>query len=173
MKDSAVGPAGLFDPRRQERLLDGLEARLRDVERQRGELLVGHARQVEEEAVAREQTMAECRHRCATRRRQVLDEWDAAEETLTHRYESDTIRLREELSERLAADRRAASDDAKTIESEADARRQAVNGRHDVVKRKPEMKRRISLMKTISGRWNTTCRPQPAKASVLTGWPCS
>ena len=145
MKDSAVGPAGLFDLRRQKRLLEGLDVRLRHGDRRRQELLLEHGEQTAREAVVRETTLAECKHRCSRRRRATLDAWDAAEEELMVRYETDTIRLREELGQRLEAERRAAADDAKAIHAEADARRLGVRQRYDSQKHQPEQGRRVAF----------------------------
>ncbi len=152
MKDSAVGPAGLFDLRRQKRLLDGLDRRLREGAERRQALLREHAARAAEEAASRERRLAECKVHCVHRRREALDEWDAAEEGVIGRYESEMIRLRRESTEQIAKVRQQAAAEAKAIEGEAERRRRMVRQRYEKQRHQPEAGRRAAVAR-LTAAW--------------------
>ena len=98
MKDTAVDTAGLFDIRRQRRLLDGLMNRFRGSLSKQQMLQSAHAQQrsVEESQLSNER--ATITNECRIQRRTMLERWDGAEEQLTRNYETKTLTLRKDLS---------------------------------------------------------------------------
>lgn len=142
MKDSSVSPAGLFDTRRQKRLLEGLADRFQTCLSQQGELQLLHAKQRADEesqyGVERAETTAECR----SQRRAMLMEWDAAEEKLTSEYESAAIRNRKELNRLAVVFRRKATEEQQGIERKVQARRQAVLEQYENRKNQPGQQQR-------------------------------
>ncbi|MFK8113245.1 MAG: FtsK/SpoIIIE domain-containing protein [Rubripirellula sp.] len=142
MKDSSVSPVGLFDTRRQRQLLDGLAERFRHCLDQQQVLQTKHAQQrVQEEeqfATARAQVTAECR----TQRRNMLRQWDDADESLTSRYEASAIQNRKDLNRLAALFRRKLADETKVIERKVEARRQAVLQQYENRKNQPGQQKR-------------------------------
>jgi S-DNA-T family DNA segregation ATPase FtsK/SpoIIIE len=143
MKDSSVRPVGLFDTRRQRRLLDGLAERFRSCVAQQQELQISHVQQREAEesqlAAERGQTMARCRET----RRHMLRHWDEVEEQLISQYEATAIHQRRELNRLGVIYRRKAAEEKKNIERKVDARRQAVLEQYENRKNQPgQLKRR-------------------------------
>ncbi len=145
MKDTTVGPAGLFDPRRQQRLLDGLAHRIASSLKQRDELSLLHARRRDEEehllANDRAGALADCRDT----RREMLDDWDLAEETLTHTYEKSAVEHRMELNRVAVVFRRKQADETKSIERKVEARRQAVLQQYENRKNQPGQTKRKEI----------------------------
>lgn len=141
MKDSSVSPAGLFDTRRQRKLLDGLANRFQTCRNQQRQLCEDHDRQ----RIVEEQEFGERRAieiaRCDQQRREMLQEWDAAEEQLTSQYETTTVRSRIEL-ERLAAKfRQQASEERKRIALKVQQRAQAARQQYEATKNQPLLKK--------------------------------
>lgn len=137
MKDSSVGPAGLFDPRRQKRLLEGLADRFRTCLNQQQELRARHTHERADEenrlSAERSQRTDECRQR----RRQMLEHWDQTEEKLTSHYESVAINSRKELNRLAAIFRRKSAEEKTAIERKVEARRQAVIQQYENRKNQP------------------------------------
>ena len=78
MKDSAVEPAGLFDIRRQRRLLDGLVNRFRGSLSNQQMLQAAHEQQrsVQEAELGNER--AKVANECRIQRRSMLEKWERA-----------------------------------------------------------------------------------------------
>ncbi|MGI9470005.1 MAG: FtsK/SpoIIIE domain-containing protein [Rubripirellula sp.] len=142
MKDSSVGPAGLFDTRRQKRLLEGLAERFQTCLSQQGELQLLHTKQRADEetqyGVDRASTTAECRGK----RRDMLMAWDQAEEDLISEYESAAIRNRKELNRLGVVFRRKRAEESQVIERKVQARRQAVLEQYENRKNQPGQQKR-------------------------------
>ena len=96
MKDSAVGPVGLLDPRRQERILDGLDRRCQVCLRQQESLSLSHAQERADDEKQISTRRAAEMEACRRRRTSMLTEWDAAEERLISDYEASAIETRDE-----------------------------------------------------------------------------
>lgn len=143
MKDSMVAPVGLFDVRRQARLLRGLSQRIEHCLEQREQLSDDHRRQAAElEAVCqaeRSDTLAVCR----TDRREMLETWDQSEEALTRDYEKRAHESRIELNRLAVIYRRKIAEEKQTIERKVEARRQAVAQQYENRKNQPgQLKRK-------------------------------
>lgn len=145
MKDSAVGPVGLFDPRRQKRLLLGLGQRFKTCLDQQQVLRTQHAvdRETEERELSqqRSDTTAECR----TKRRSMLRQWDDAEEQLTSHYELTSIETRSEIARLAVRFRRQAEEEQQAIERKVEARRQAVLQQYENCKHQPGQQKRMEI----------------------------
>ena len=137
MKDSSVDPAGLFDPRRQKRLLDGLAQRCQSciTEQQRLSQRHDSERNQEEQSLAstRDQTTDECRKQ----RREMLQEWDESEEKLTAAYEAKALKTRSDLNRLAAVFRKKISEEKLGIERKVKARKEAVQFQYDSRKNQP------------------------------------
>jgi S-DNA-T family DNA segregation ATPase FtsK/SpoIIIE len=148
MTDSPLNLVGIFDPKRQRRLLEGLSTR---VERTQKELSDLHSRLAEEEVVEAEQLdlrRHETMDHCREQRREMLDRWDEAEETLTAEYEKSTVKVSQELTRLSALYRRKLLDEKKTIERKVAARRGAVTQQYENRRHSPgqQMRKEISLI---------------------------
>ena len=145
MKDSSVSPAGLFDTRRQRKLLDGLAERFRHCVDQQRMLCEQHRRErtedAEEFAHQRAALTAKCRHQ----RRGMLRQWDDAEEALTSHYESTAIRSRSELNRLAAVFRRKAAEERKSLELKALQGEQTAREQYENSKNRPGLKKRKEL----------------------------
>ena len=82
MKDSTVSPAGLFDPKRQKRLLEGLGHRFQTCLDQQQVLREDHARERAREEKVLSAERRERTDQCRAERRHMLERWDEAEEQL-------------------------------------------------------------------------------------------
>ncbi|OYP31693.1 FtsK/SpoIIIE domain-containing protein [Rhodopirellula sp. MGV] len=137
MKDSSVSPAGLLSPTRQRVLLDALIARFKTCHAERLNLVHQHASQREEEEVQlvaeRNGVTADCRRDRYT----TFSQWDAAEEKVFAAYESETLRLRNEINRLASLYRRKKSQGVETIENKVDARRSAVQHQYESHKHEP------------------------------------
>ena len=145
MKDSSVSPAGLFDTRRQQRLLDGLAERFQTCLDQQQKLQTLHAEQRAEEETQLTRERADVTAACRESRRNMLRYWDQVEEKLTSEYEITAIRNRGELNRLAAIFRRKAAEGQKAIERKAEARRQAVFQQYENCKNQPGQKHRKEL----------------------------
>ena len=154
MKDASVSPAGLFDPRRQKRLLEGIADRFRSCLDQQKSLRSQHAieRDREEEQFSHER--AEVTNRCRAQRREMLEAWDNAEEDLTSGYESTAIQNRKELNRLAALFRKKAAEETKNVERKVEARRQAVLQQYETHKNQPGLQNRKQI-KTIDDSLTT------------------
>lgn len=145
MIDSSVGPAGLFPPRRQRRLLDGLSHRIDSSRQSQHELVVRQAAEASHDdqrwTEQRDAMMTQCR---ATRR-EMLDRWDHSEEELIHTYESDTITHRRELNRLAVIFRRRLADETKRIERKVQSRREAVTQQYENRKHQPGLIKRKEI----------------------------
>ncbi|NND96251.1 MAG: ATP-binding protein, partial [Pirellulaceae bacterium] len=137
MKDSSIDPTGLFDPRRQKRLLEGLADRCRSCADQQKLLMQKHTseRSNEEQLLAsnRSETTDDCRRQ----RRDMLREWDESEEKLTAAYEATAMKTRDELNRLAAIYRKKLAEGKIAIDRKVDARRQAVQQQYDNRKNQP------------------------------------
>ena len=142
MKDSSVRPAGLFDTRRQRKLLDGLADRFQTCLDQQRTLRQEHDRQrlAEDEEFA--QQRGEQTARCREQRRSMLREWDDADEKLTSHYETTAIRSRLELNRLAAVFRRKAAEERKGIEFKVQRREHALNVQYESCKNQPGLQNR-------------------------------
>ncbi|QDT07847.1 FtsK-like domain-containing protein [Rubripirellula lacrimiformis] len=137
MKDSSVSPAGLFDVRRQRRLLDGLAQRISTSIQQRDRMTAYHAQQRQQEESELERVRSEALAHCRETRHQMLSQWDQAEEQLTYQYESKALTHRMELNRLGVIFRRKQADETKVITRKVDSRRQAVLQQYENRKNQP------------------------------------
>lgn len=137
MKDSAVSPTGLFDPKRQRRLLDGLASRFQSCLDQQQVLREQHARERTREEADLSQQRRRQTDLCRARRRETLLAWDDAEEQLTAGYERKAVESRRELHRLSAHFRRKAAEQKKAIDRKVEARRQAVLQQYENRKNQP------------------------------------
>ena len=142
MKDSSVCPAGLFDTRRQKRLLEGLVKRFDSCLDQQNELQHLHANERVEEETQYEAERAATTAECRAQRREMLMQWDQAEEALTSEYESAAISNRKELNRLAVVFRRKAAEEKQVIERKVQARRQAVLEQYENRKNQPGQQQR-------------------------------
>ncbi|MCG8649081.1 MAG: AAA family ATPase [Pirellulales bacterium] len=142
MKDSSVAPAGLFDPRRQKRLLEGLTHRFQNCLHQQQTLRVQHAKERETEESSFSQQRSQKTNLCRQQRYQMLQQWDDAEEKLTCQYETSAIKQRKELSRLAALFRRKAQEEKAGIQRKVDARKQAVQQQYENRKNQPGLQNR-------------------------------
>ncbi|MCD0462187.1 FtsK/SpoIIIE domain-containing protein [Roseiconus lacunae] len=137
MKDSSVSPTGLLSPTRQRVLLDALIARFQTCQGERQSLVRQHAAQRDQEeqqlVAERNTVMAECRRQ----RYATLSQWDAAEEKVYAAYESETLRLRNEVHRLASLYRRKRSEGIEAIEHKVESRRAAVQHQYDSHKHEP------------------------------------
>ncbi len=145
MKDSSVAPAGLFDPRRQKRLLQGLADRFRSCLDQQQVLRGKHAEERAQEEAALGDKRSQKTDECRLRRRAMLDEWDKAEEKLTSNYEATAINNRKDLARLSALFRRKATEEKTSIERKVEARRQAVLQQYENRKNQPGLLNRKEI----------------------------
>ena len=137
MKDCSVGPAGLFAPQRQRKLLESLLARVETCQRQRQELIKRHAAAREEEEKHLLHNRSGVTEECRRQRRVTLGQWDAAEETIFCGYEENTIRLRTELNRLASQYRKKQAEGKQTLERKIDARRAAISHQYESNKGQP------------------------------------
>lgn len=142
MKDSSVDPTGLFDPRRQKRLLDGLAERFRYCTEQQKQLCVLHQNDRVKEAVEFEGQLNSQKSNCAIQRREMLDHWDREEERITATYESTTLKQREQLNRLAVLFRRKKTEEERAIDRKVEARRQAVEQQYQNRKNQPGLQKR-------------------------------
>lgn len=142
MKDSTVGPAGLFDTRRQQRLLDGLSRRFESCVGKQQHLQQEHSAQRESEEQQLSGQQAETKANCRSKRRRMLQRWDQAEEQLISDYESTVIQTRLELNRLAAIFRRKAKEEQEAVERKVEARRQAVLEQYENRKNQPGQQKR-------------------------------
>lgn len=153
MKDTSVAATGLFSPERQRRLINALMNRFATCERERQVLIGRHAteREREEQNLLsdRSNVTAECR----TLRRETLGKWDAAEEVLFGKYESDTIRMRQDLSRMDVLFRKKLESGTASIARKVEARKAAVNQQYDACKHEPheKCKKEVAQLKASLG----------------------
>jgi S-DNA-T family DNA segregation ATPase FtsK/SpoIIIE len=137
MKDSSVSPAGLFDPHRQKRLLEGLAHRFQSCLDQRQAIRGKHAIEHREEESRLSDQRRQQTDQCRLQRRQMLERWDDAEEELTSSYEQTAVNNQKELHRLSALYRRKAAEQKKAIERKVEARRQAVLQQYENRKNQP------------------------------------
>lgn len=147
MIDSSVGPAGLFPPRRQRRLLDGLSHRIESSRQSQHDLVVRHADEASRDDQQWTAKRDAIRSQCRATRREMLDRWDHSEEELIHAYESDTITHRRELNRLAVIFRRRLADETKTIERKVQARREAVLQQYENRKHQPGQTKRKEIQR--------------------------
>ena len=137
MKDSSVGPVGLLDPSRQRRLLDALASRCHDCAEEQDKLQQQHQleAQIEESSLADKK--AATTEVCRNQRREMLMQWDAAEEQLTANYEIAILRVRSELGQINALIAKKQKEGVATIERKVEARKQAILHQYNSRKDQP------------------------------------
>ncbi len=147
MKDTAVDPAGLFDVRRQRRLLDGLVNRFRGSLSKQQMLLSAHAQQRSVEEAQMSNERATIANECRIQRRAMLDYWDNAEEQLTRNYETKVLNFRRDLSRLDNLFRQKANDEKQGIERKVTARHQAITRQFENRKNQPGQQNRKEIKK--------------------------
>ena len=124
-------PVGLLSPQRQSRLLRALARRH---QRARQDQVALRQRQAAEQA-AQQQQIEELRvqttEQCRGQRRQLLEQWDLAEEKLIADYESGTVRQRGELTRLSARFRKQRKAAHQVVLQRVAGRNQAVQQQHD------------------------------------------
>ena len=145
MRDSAVGPVGLLDPRRQKSILDGLDQRLQACLQQQEILSRSHALQRAEDEKQLSTRRASEMETCRRQRADMLAEWDAAEEKLVSEYEAEAIGTRDELKRLAAVYRRKKSEGHTAINRKVEARRQAVRQQFENHKNQPGLQKRKDI----------------------------
>lgn len=137
MKDFSVGPAGLFAPQRQRRLLESLLTRVETCQQQRQELIQRHAAEREEEEKHLLHSRSGVTEDCRRQRRVTLGQWDAAEETIFSGYEEESIRLRTELNRLASQYRKKLAEGKLTLENKVEARCAAISHQYESNKGRP------------------------------------
>ncbi len=142
MKDTAVDPAGLFDVRRQRRLLDGLINRFSGSLSKQQMLLNAHSQQrsIEESQFSNER--AKIANECRIQRRTMLEHWERAEERAVRQYESKTVTVRNDLNRLAALFRKKAQEEKQVIERKVTARHQAILHQYENRKNQPGQQKR-------------------------------
>ncbi len=146
MSDSPLDVVGIFDPKRQRRLLQGVSKR---VSRTHVELAKLQSRLSEEEVIEVERLdlrRHEAVDHCREQRREMLQRWDDAEERLSVEYEATTVKIRQELARLAALYRRKLVEEKQTIERKVAARRGAVLQQYENRRNAPgqQMRKEIS-----------------------------
>ncbi len=141
MKDSSVGPTGLFDPHRQQRMLRALADRFRLSLADQRSLAERHHIQVSEEESRFGTERSEKTDACRRLRREMLHHWDESEEKLTSQYEAFAIKNREELIRLSVVFRKKLSVGRDAIERKYKARCQAIHHQYNQRKDKPGQQR--------------------------------
>ena len=126
MNAGAVPPAGLLDPRRAARFIRAIDHRLQTWQSDRQRLGDTHR----QDRDAQESSLADARQRqmdrCRSWRREALQRWDTAEETLIASYERETLSHRSQRNRLAALYRRKQNEEQTAIQRKVDARTQAV-----------------------------------------------
>lgn len=126
MSHSPLDWVGLYSPDRQHRLLAGLAGR-----NDRTRIELGELRQRLTEQEKRESEKLDLRHHetvghCREQRREMLHRWDEAEERLTVAYETETVAIRDQISNLATHFRKKLGDEKGDIERKVAARCEAV-----------------------------------------------
>ena len=137
MKDASVPPVGLFHPRRQQQLLNGLSHRCSSSAEQQQALLHRHAAEMKQEEETLMSDRSSVTAECRSQRRSMLSKWDAAEESLISNYETNAIRNRMELNRLSSLYKKKSADETRTIERKVEARREAVLHQYEQRKDQP------------------------------------
>ena len=137
MKDSSVDPVGLFDPRRQQRLLKGLADRCRNFVEEQSRLSDRHVVERDQEEKSLASSRNELTDECRQQRREMLDEWDTSEEKLTAAYELTALKTREKLNRLASLFRKKRAEAEADIERKVQARREAIQHQYDSRKNQP------------------------------------
>lgn len=145
MKDNAVEPAGLFDIRRQRRLLDGLVNRFRGSLSNQQMLQAAHAQQIATEESQLGNERAKVANECRIQRREMLESWERAEEKLVRKYESKTIAFRRDLNRLSALYRKKSNEEKQVLQRKVAARRQAIQHQHENRKNQPGQQNRKEI----------------------------
>ena len=145
MKDSSVGPTQLLSARRCGRLIHALGQRMEAMSQQRHELQGHHVlSRAEEEAVLADQR-GTVTQQCRESRRQMLTQWDQAEEQLTSDYERRAVTGRSQLNRLTLLFRQKKAEEVKTIDRKVEARHQAVLQQYENRKNQPGQQRRKEI----------------------------
>ncbi len=145
MKDSSVGPAGLFDISRGRRLLFSLATRSHWWAERQSLLVQEHRTQQTDDDVRLDAKRSEVALHCRQLRRETLSQWDDVEENLTCQYEMAAVKVRQDLSRLTAIYRRKLADERKAIEQKVEERRQAVIAHYESQKPLPGQQRRKEI----------------------------
>ncbi|KAA5541032.1 AAA family ATPase [Roseiconus nitratireducens] len=145
MKDSAVAPVGLFSPPRERRLIDAVIARYQSCEQERQALINRHAAEREQEELSLLNNRSSVTDDCRRRRRDMLSQWDAAEEKLIAQYEEQTVRTRMDLNRLAAQFRKRLAEGKVAVERKVEARRQAVIHQYESHKDEPGKQKKREL----------------------------
>lgn len=132
---------GLLSASRQQRLLDGLTARVRAAADQRRTIADHHKeatqRLSESLQTEREVTLQDCR----LQRRQMLEAWDQADESLISEYETKALHLRDEIDRTASKFRKARKAEHAVVERKVKARIEALHNQYREYKPRPETQR--------------------------------
>ncbi len=145
MKDTAVDPAGLFDLKRQRRLLDGMVNRFRGSLSKQQMLQSAHAQQRSVEEAQFSSERAKIANDCRIVRRRMLEQWDQAEEQAIRQYETSTVTVRQDLQRLDNLFRRKAEEEKQAVERKVLARHQAVQHQYENRKNQPGQQQRREI----------------------------
>ncbi|MEM6365023.1 MAG: FtsK/SpoIIIE domain-containing protein [Planctomycetota bacterium] len=137
MNDSSVAPTGLFNPRRQRQLIDGIISRFQSCQDQRQTFIDRH--HVERTALEDQLTQARAleTQECRQQRRSTLAKWDAVEEDVLSSYESQMVEVRTNLNRNASLFRKQLADAKATIERKLDARTLAITQQYESQRHQP------------------------------------
>tara|TARA_R110002049_G_scaffold4601_5_gene32402 strand:+ start:566730 stop:570806 length:4077 start_codon:yes stop_codon:yes gene_type:complete len=147
MRDSSVGPVGILDPRRQRRVLDGLDQRCQACSAEQEILSQTHASQRAEEEKEYAARRAAEMEACRRQRTDMLMKWDVAEEQLISQYEADAIKNRDDLKRLSVVYRRKKKESQAAIARKVEARRQAVLQQYENHKNQPGQQKRKEIQR--------------------------
>ncbi|MDC0278755.1 FtsK/SpoIIIE domain-containing protein [bacterium] len=122
MKDSIVRPVGMFSPRRQRRLLDGLTNRFDNCREQLSRISQEHQAEKRQQQQSLQLERGGKASECSTQRKSMLADWDREEEKLIADYESTVIDHRTKLSRLSAHYRRKIGEQESLVEEKANSR---------------------------------------------------
>ncbi len=145
MKDSSVGPTGLLHPDRQRRLLVALAARCQWCVQQQQTLQQKHSIDKEIEESSLSETRAATTTACFKQRREMLDQWDSAEEKLTADYEAAAVQTEKELGQLVTIFRRKLKEGKIAVGRKVEARKQAVLKQYENCKNQPGVQNRKEI----------------------------
>jgi hypothetical protein len=145
MKDTSVARPGLFSLQRSRRLIASLESRSRLWAEQLVQIEQKHASDEASERADYERQRQLQADSCRLQRRDMLSQWDLAEEKLIAQYETSTISVQQDLHRLGAIFRRKVADERKSIEQKVEARRQSVLQQYESEKNQPGIKRKKEL----------------------------
>jgi DNA segregation ATPase FtsK/SpoIIIE, S-DNA-T family len=137
VKDSSISPLGLLDPQRARRLLRGLNQRIDQTQIRRRDTIARHSQDAAQEETQWANEKAVETDQCRRIRRQTLQQWDQAEESLIAQYESQSVQARSELNRMAVLYRRKLDEEISLVQRKVDARIEAVKHQYESRKDQP------------------------------------